>query len=224
MTALRHLPDTVCEHCGVVFRPKRAEQRFCSRDCWYAKSRNSEKICGVCGAEFKAQYAQQVYCSVACKNKAITKDKACICAVCGAAFERPHGKVRAYCSKACSNKARAAGMKAPEITLDARVIGDTVKSTHGYLLVRKNGKKVMQHRLVMAQVLGRPLKASEHVHHKNGDRTDNRPENLELWTGVGASKKDPRGVRLVDQVLDLIGALTKEEREKVAQRLKDSDA
>ena len=115
-------------------------------------------------------------------------------------------------------------MKAPEITLDARVIGDTVKSTHGYLLVRKNGKKVMQHRLVMAQVLGRPLKASEHVHHKNGDRTDNRPENLELWTGVGASKKDPRGVRLVDQVLDLIGALTKEEREKVAQRLKDSDA
>jgi hypothetical protein len=52
----------------------------------------------------------------------------------------------------------------------------------GYVSVRHEGRKTREHRVVAAQMLGRPLLRTEHVHHKNGVKTDNRPENLEVMT------------------------------------------
>jgi hypothetical protein len=56
-------------------------------------------------------------------------------------------------------------------------------------------KYVFEHILVAEELLGRFLEADESIHHRNGVRDDNRPENLELWT-----RPQPSGIRVSDAI------------------------
>ena len=71
--------------------------------------------------------------------------------------------------------------------------GNTTKE--GYIVVWIEGKKYMQHRWVWEQHNRRKLLEHETIHHINGDRTDNRIANLELW-----SSKQPFGQRVEDKL------------------------
>jgi len=75
------------------------------------------------------------------------------------------------------------------------VVGPGSVDTNGYRRLSIRCKMIFEHRHVMAQHLGRDLLAHEYVHHVNGDRIDNRLENLELW-----NTNQPMGQRVPDKV------------------------
>src|SRR6266852_1545204 len=106
------------------------------------------------------------------------------CLACGSSFySRPRDNVR-FCSARCAQTGHfSAQWKGGRFLQKGYVLVRLHDDAHVAASMRSLTGYVPEHRLLMAEALGRPLLTTETVHHLNGDKTDNRLENLELRSG-----------------------------------------
>jgi hypothetical protein len=213
-----------CPQCKQRFVPGEKEQRFCSHVCaataMHAKRiaptvRKSGSRSALIQKEKAHRFTQdstgQWWYHFGkkrpCRMRAFTQS----CPRCGREFiptpiKRGDGKPTRHCSRSCGVLAaydnpelrgKFSGAKS-HLWKGGRMVGP-----RGYVYIHCPGhhsikygsrRYVLEHRLVMEEHLKRPLAVNEFVHHKNGIKSDNRIENLELWI-----HGHPPGQRVSDQ-------------------------
>ncbi|MFA5307029.1 MAG: HNH endonuclease signature motif containing protein [Candidatus Babeliales bacterium] len=162
-------------------------------------------VCVNCGKTFErlvknAKRSKHNYCSLKCYNSGRHEDAlvTCICAKCGKTFQLAKfltkDSFNHYCSLECNYKKLEGKHHSPETIEKIRAIkrpkgkqhhnwgGGCFVTSAGYVKVWTEDGYRFEHHLVMEQQIKRRLTDDEVVHHINGNKSDNRIENLQLTT------------------------------------------
>lgn len=159
------------------------------------------KICIYCCIEFNTQYTTQKYCNKKCRNNAKAKKffhkktYSLICDWCKSPFNGGR-KDTLNCSKDCALKSIAKKLtKFLDIPACLNFSSRKLDKNIGYVRVyvpmhpeANSWGYVYEHRVIAEKMIGRSLEKNEIVHHKNGKRWDNRPENLEVMNASDHGK------------------------------------
>jgi hypothetical protein len=157
--------------------------------------------CDYCGKEIERQLSSynlynKHYCCGFCRGEAQKKRTNYLCTYCGKSFSLPLNKLKTkkyhFCQKTCYIKWLSENSIAHK---NPSWKGGRVKTNEGYIRIympnhpESNKQYVLEHRLIMEQKLGRYLTKDELVHHLNGIKDDNRPENLVVTFKPAHEKK-----------------------------------
>ena len=205
----------VCHRCRRLFPakdwPQATRNRYCSMECRAAQlsedrtgvAKKPPAVCKQCGKEYRSHatgkrmgqaLAKAKFCSQACyglwrsQSQEIKDHMTRIAGLGRAGWTKESHRSYAAKMSGANNPAWKGGV------IYFRKHGNYapikyVRCPEPFLSMARKDGYVMEHRLLVAQQLGRPLKRSEVVHHTNHNPQDNQLENLMLFSSNTAHKK-----------------------------------
>jgi endogenous inhibitor of DNA gyrase (YacG/DUF329 family) len=160
-----------------------------------------ECVCKNCGKTFKTSHSKVGnYCTRKCvdEHKKIRYRKIVNCTICGKKMSilKSDKSKRKYCSRECL-KIGFSKFESARVTNYIKknrhpmFNGGMGVTTDGYVWIYIKGKphnNIKLHRYLMEIKIGRVLESTEIVHHINGDKFDNRIENLKIISRIEHNK------------------------------------